>query len=151
MTTVGRLGREAMVLAWVALLSAVPALAQSRTATILVDVSQAGGKATGVTVAATNANTGATTPAIARADGSHALTALEPGEYVVVATQAGGKEVYRMVTVQVGQTLNLDLDLEKEMQGETMVVQGSAVEAPTSELAVNVRRARRTALAPAAA
>lgn len=124
-----------------ALLCAAPALAQNRTGTILIGLRK-GGQApvSGVVVNAINTDTGLTTKATARADGSHVLIALEPGEYAITATESDGKEVVRIVTVQVGQTLDLDLDLAVETLGETVVVQGKYFDNSTSEVAVNVTR-----------
>jgi hypothetical protein len=123
-----------------ALLVTAPALAQNRTGTLLIAVRQGGAAASGVKVSAIHTDTGLTTPATARADGSYALVALEPGEYAITATGPDGKEVVRIVTVQVGQTLNLDLDMDVETQGETLVVQGKYFDNATSEVAFNVTR-----------
>ncbi|MFL5348895.1 MAG: TonB-dependent receptor domain-containing protein [Hyalangium sp.] len=133
------------VLGLVVLLMAMPALAQKTTATVRVKLSAPSGTTTGVSVLAVNTNSGFSTKGTARADGTHLLTGLEPGEYVITATQPGGKEVYRMVNVQVGQTVDLDLNLAEEMpidlgQGETIVIQGKTSESSTAEIATNVSR-----------
>jgi TonB dependent receptor/Carboxypeptidase regulatory-like domain len=140
-----RFGWLGSVLGMVLLLAAAPALAQKTTATIRVGLLPRGSAATGVTVLAVNTNSGFAAKGIARADGSHLLTGLEPGEYVITATQPGGKEVYRQVTVQVGQTVDLDIDLTADValnlgQSETIVVEGKATESSTAEVATNVSR-----------
>lgn len=138
-------GRMWSVLGVVIALTATPALAQKTTATIRVDLSSASGTTSGVTVLAVNTHSGFATKGIARTDGSHLLTGLEPGEYVITAAQPGGKEVYRMVTVQVGQTVDLDINLAEEGsldlgQSETIVVQGKTTQSSTAEVATNVSR-----------
>ncbi|HVE81634.1 MAG TPA: TonB-dependent receptor, partial [Myxococcales bacterium] len=169
----------AMFLGACALGLGAPALAQNRTATIVVELirlqgappapaaapapgpaPEAGGDAaaadtpapgpapapaatpapaSGALVTATSTGTGSVTPAVARKDGSHILTGLEPGEYLITAN-ADGREVFEVVTVQVGQSLNLKLDMGMQAQGETVVVKGHLVDTATSEVAVNVSR-----------
>ncbi|ADO73474.1 TonB-dependent receptor [Stigmatella aurantiaca] len=130
----------------VLLLTAEPALAQKTTATIRISLRAVSGPAaSSVTVLAVNTHSGFSTKGIARADGSFLLTGLEPGEYVLTVTQPGGKEVYRKVVAQVGQTVDLNINLEEEEaldlgQGETLVVQGKTPESTTSEVATNVSR-----------
>ncbi|ATB33598.1 TonB-dependent receptor [Melittangium boletus] len=126
-------------------LMAVPALAQKTTASIRIGLSALSGPTTGVTVAAVNTQSGFSTQGIPRTDGSFFLTGLAPGEYVITVTQPGGKEAYRTVSVQVGQTVSLNIDVEKDValdlgQGETLLVQGKTLESSTSEIATNVSR-----------
>ncbi|MFY0578329.1 carboxypeptidase-like regulatory domain-containing protein [Cystobacter fuscus] len=116
------------------LLTTAPALAQKTTADIRVGLSALRGPASGVTVLAVNTLNGFATKGIARADGSFFLTGLPPGEYVITVTQPDGKETYRTVTVQVGQTVDLNINVEEETaldlgQGETLFVQGKTPEA----------------------
>jgi hypothetical protein len=140
-----RIGRQWSVLGVAVLLAASPVLAQKTTATLRVGFSPAGRAATVVSVLAVNTNSGFSTKGTARADGSHLLTGLEPGEYVISAALPGGKEVYRTVTLQVGQTVDLDINLEEEVpldlgQSETIIVQGKTSESSTAEVATNVSR-----------
>jgi outer membrane receptor protein involved in Fe transport len=140
-----RFGWLGSVLGMVILLVAAPALAQKTTATLRVGFIPRTTAATGITVLAVNTHSGFATKGTARADGSHLLTGLQPGEYVITATQPGGKEVYRMVTVEVGQTVDLDINLAEEValnlgQSETIVVEGKATESSTAEVATNVSR-----------
>lgn len=138
----GRLWSVLGVILW---LTAAPALAQKTTATIRVDLISPSGTPRGTTVLAVNRDSGFSAKGVARADGSHLLTGLEPGEYVITVTQPDGKEVYRMVTLQVGQTVDLDINLAEEValdlgQSETIVVQGKTRESSTAEVATNVSR-----------
>jgi outer membrane receptor protein involved in Fe transport len=133
------------VLGMVVLLTAAPALAQKTTATIRVELSSASGVPTGASVLAVNTNSGFSAKGTPRADGSHLLTGLEPGEYVITVTQPESKEVYRMVTVQVGQTVDLNINLAEEValdlgQSETLYIQGKTTESSTAEVATNVSR-----------
>ncbi|SET92306.1 Carboxypeptidase regulatory-like domain-containing protein [Stigmatella erecta] len=126
-------------------LAAAPALAQRTTADIRVGLRELRGPATGITVLAVNTQSGFAAKGIARSDGSFFLTGLPPGEYVITVTQPGGKEVYRTVTVQVGQTVDLNINVQEESsldlgQGETVLVQGKAPESSSSEVATNVGR-----------
>jgi hypothetical protein len=129
-----------------ALLNPREALAQRTTATVQVAVTE-GGRAPpdGVTVMAYNTDTGSATRATGRSDGSHILTGLVAGEYLIAATPPSGKEASRLVQVQVGQTVNLDIDLAERapvIQGETVTVEGRLTEAANSEIATNVSRAQ---------
>ncbi|MBM7118337.1 TonB-dependent receptor [Archangium primigenium] len=126
-------------------LTAVPALAQRTTASIRLGLTALSGPATGVTVVAVNTQTGFATQGTRRTDGSFFLTGLAPGEYVLTVTQPDGKEAYRTVTVQIGQTVDVNIDVEKDVsldigQGETVLVQGKTLESTTSEIATNVSR-----------
>jgi hypothetical protein len=146
----GRIGRgRALLLAGVlvpALLGPRPAAAQRTTASVQVNVTAAGGAPpAGVTVVAIETATGQAVVGTARADGSQMLAGLTPGEYLVTTTPPSGKEVYRTVRVAVGQSLTLDVDVggeavEAATRGETIVIEGRATEATTSEIATNVSR-----------
>ncbi len=126
------------------LLAPQDAWAQRTTADVQVRITAGGGAPpAGVTVVILNTDTGFAALATARADGSHVVTGLAPGEYLVTATQPGGKEVYRLVTLQVGQSATVGLDLGAEPvegRGETIVVEGRVTEATNSEIATNVTR-----------
>ena len=125
--------------------TAVPTLAQTTTASIRIGLSALSGPASGVTVVAVNTQTGFSTQGVSRADGSFFLAGLAPGEYVITVTQPGGKEAYRTVTVQVGQAVSLNINVQEDValdlgQGETVDVQGTTLESSTSEIATNVSR-----------
>jgi hypothetical protein len=126
-------------------LTAAPALAQKTTADIRVSLSALRGPSSSVAVLAVNTLSGFSTKGIARADGSFFLTGLAPGEYVVTVTQPDGKEVYRTIHVEVGQTVDLNINVQEEValdlgQSETVLVQGTASESSNSEVATNVSR-----------
>jgi TonB dependent receptor/Carboxypeptidase regulatory-like domain len=122
------------------------AFAQKTTADLQVNVTAAGGAApAGTTVVVLNTDTGFAALATARADGSHVVAGLAPGEYLVTATQPGGKEVYRLIRVEVGQSASVGLDLGGEAaaaegQAETIIVEGRVSESTNSEIATNISR-----------
>ncbi|HWN70680.1 MAG TPA: carboxypeptidase-like regulatory domain-containing protein, partial [Haliangium sp.] len=133
------------------LLAAEPALAQRTTATILGKVtSEAAPAPEGTTVVATNVETGVQHSDTADKDGSYVLAGIQPGQYLLIVNPPGGQEVLRMVSVQVGQSIELDLDLAGAPGGgpgtegvtgsETIVVVGHLAENKTSEVATNVTR-----------
>ena len=67
----------------------------------------------GVTVTATNVDTGVGTNAVTNADGSYLLPFLTPGSYSVTAELMGFKKLVRQgVVVRIGDRLTLDLALE---------------------------------------
>jgi len=122
------------------------ASAQRTTATIQIQVS-AGGSAppAGVAIVALNTGTGQAVLGTERADGSQLLTGLTPGEYLVTITPPSGKEIYRLVRVGVGQTIQVPIDLGRVSEavsgtGETIVIEGRVGDRATSEIAVNVSR-----------
>ena len=67
----------------------------------------------GVTVTATNVDTGVGTTAVTNADGGYLLPFLTPGSYSVAAELMGFKKLVRQgVAVRIGDRLTLDLALE---------------------------------------
>jgi hypothetical protein len=121
------------------------ALAQRTTATIQVNVTAGGSTPPdGVRVVALSTSTGLTTTGAARADGSHVLSGLPPGEYLITATPPAGNEAHRIIQVGVAQSVNLTIDIgaaeTATSAGETIVVQGRVSESSTSEIATNVTR-----------
>jgi hypothetical protein len=149
--TTTRIGRKWLLVCLASFLASVlvgrqEASAQRTTATVQVEVTAAGGAPPeGVTVVALNTNTGLAVLGTARANGSHLMAGLAPGEYLITATPPSGKEVYRLIRVEVGQTVTLDLDLGAQaapeaQAGETIVVEGRVTENSTSEIATNVSR-----------
>ncbi|HKE13255.1 MAG TPA: TonB-dependent receptor [Kofleriaceae bacterium] len=146
MTT--RIGRLCLLLGLVGLflpaLTSREALAQRTTADVTIQVTAGGGAPpSGVTVVVLNTDSGFAALATARNDGSHFVAGLAPGEYLITATQPGGKEVYRLVRVGVGQSATVGIDLGEtpiEGKGETIVVEGKVSESTTSEIGVNVTR-----------
>jgi outer membrane receptor protein involved in Fe transport len=125
------------------LLSTGPALAQRTTATIWGKVvREAAAVKAGTTVVAANIDTGVEARDATSADGSYTLTGMAPGQYLITVTPPGGQAVMRLVSVQVGQTVQLDIDLAREwidLEGtETIEVIGQLTENKTSEVATNV-------------
>lgn len=127
------------------LLATAPALAQRTAATIRGNVaSDAAPARAGTAVVATNVDTGFVTSDTTRNNGSYVLTGIAPGRYLITVTPPGGQEVSRMVSVEVGQTVELTIDLAQEWvdltQGETIEMVGRLTENKTSEVATNVSR-----------
>jgi hypothetical protein len=127
------------------LLSTAPALAQRTTATLQGKVVRGAAAAqAGTTVVAASVDTGVEARDTTRADGSYVLTGIAPGQYLITVTPPGGQAVMRLVTVQVGQSVQLDIDLAREwidLEGtETIEVMGHLTENKTSEVATNVSR-----------
>jgi TonB dependent receptor/Carboxypeptidase regulatory-like domain len=136
------------------LLATTPALAQRTSATILGKVTSAAAPVPeGTTVVATNVETGVQVRDTAGKDGSYVLAGIPPGQYMIVVNAPGGQELLHMVSVQVGQSIELDLDLSALAgQGadgpgtaaiagsETIVVVGQLADTKTSEVATNVSR-----------
>jgi hypothetical protein len=125
------------------LLATAPAFGQRTTATIWGKVAQDAAPAqSGTTVAATNIDTGAVTRGTIRASGSYTLTGIAPGQYLITVTPPGGPDVIRLVSVQVGQTVELDIDLAEQWVDvagtETIEVVGQLSELKTSEVATNI-------------
>ncbi|HJQ38390.1 MAG TPA: TonB-dependent receptor [Thermoanaerobaculia bacterium] len=125
-----------------ALLIAGSALAQSATtATLRGRVLDGSGAA----VANAEINAVSTTSGFVRttrstADGAYSLTGLTPGEYNIVVAAAGFEPVSQTVTVLVGQSLEMDVQVAGTavVREEITVVGTQAVETKTSEVATNV-------------
>jgi hypothetical protein len=142
------------IAAAVALSIATPAYAQLTTATVRGQVSNSSAVSPGATITAVSVDTGATARAVAGPDGSYVLTGLSPGTYDITFAVSGGPTVTRRVSVQVGQTASLDMDVaapDKGADEATAAVGGTSaaggaivvtgrrlVETRTSEIATNV-------------
>jgi hypothetical protein len=94
-------------------------------------------------VIATNTATGFVSKAKVNSDGNYTLAGLSPGSYTIVAS-GNGSRASQTVTVQVGQSLNLNLDAAApgnvnatNLQGVT-VTAATLVETRTSEVATNI-------------
>ncbi len=116
---------------------AVPAFAQSSTATLRGAVASAGKAAPNAEVVATNVATGFTLRTRANANGDYALIGLPPGSYRIVAT-AGGETSERSVVLQVGQAASLDLSVGAVALNTVTVVGSAAVDKQTSEVGTYV-------------
>ncbi len=132
------------ILAAAALLAlALPANAQLSSATVRGAVTAEAKAQVGATVTATNTATGQVTRTTSRADGSYVLVGLAPGSYRIETTAAGFAPRTETLTVQVGQTVDLDLALAAPgaIQLSTVTVVGSAgLDRKTSEVGTNVSR-----------
>ena len=120
---------------------AVPAAAQLSSATVRGAVTADAKAQAGATVTATNTATGQVTRTTSRADGSYVLVGLAPGTYKLDITAEGFAPRVETLTVQIGQTVDLDLALAKagSVQLETVVITGSAgLDRKSSEVGTNV-------------
>lgn len=120
-------------------LSAQEAVAQSASGSLRGQVSSASGPAAEANITATNLANGTVRRVSAAANGNYTLAGLPPGDYRV-DVEAGGATSSRVVTVQVGQAVTLDLVVGAAAPADpvtlgTVEVTGvSLVETRTSEL-----------------
>ena len=85
-----------------------------------------GGALPGVTVTATNVDTGLTRNTVTENDGSYSLNLLQPGTYRIVAELAGlGKATVPKVTVSLGNTTKENIKLSPQVS-ETLTVTAAA-------------------------
>jgi hypothetical protein len=143
------------------LLVGAPALAQLTTATVRGNITSGEAPVAGTTIVARNVDTGFVSRGTAGPDGSYVLTGVRPGTYDISFTGAGGAALTRRVTISVGQTATIDVDvaanrtsvddvLDTADAGEDgtaadagtgqviTVTGGRLVETRTSEIATNV-------------
>lgn len=123
-----------------ALASATPIVAQTTTGTIRGQVTNAQVAGAGATIVATDVSSGFTSRAKAGAAGDYVLPGLRPGTYDIAFT-ADGVSATRRVTVGVGQSAVLDVDVapSEDAQAEIVVTASAPlVEVRTSEIATNV-------------
>jgi hypothetical protein len=103
------------------------AAAQSTLGTVTGVVKDAQGSVVpNAALTVTNRDTGVVTRAQANADGVYLATGLIFGPYRVEAQAQGFKTTSQDVTLQVGQTLRLDIQLEAGAVSETVEVTGAA-------------------------
>lgn len=119
-----------------ALLTAPLALAQLSTATIQGQVSSGAAPSAGAAVTATNTLNGYVYAATTRTDGSYVLTGVAPGTYQIRV----GEQKAELVTVSVGQTSQVNLQLQGGVQ--QVVITGSATrrDVAGSEVGTSVSR-----------
>ncbi len=125
------------------LVLALPAVAQLSSATVRGAVTGEAKAQPGATVTATNTATGQVSRTTSRADGSYVLVGLAPGSYKVETTIAGFAPQVETLTVQIGQTVDLDVALYRPgaAQLNTVTVVGAAgLDRKTSEVGTNVSR-----------
>jgi len=117
---------------------AIPAFAQAPTATIRGIVSDPS-KAiiSGAKVVAANKGTGAERNATTNSAGEFQFSALPPGEYEIKVTMQGFKSELRPLTLQVGENLTVDFDLEIGQTSETVVVTGETPAINTTDYKID--------------
>ena len=120
---------------------AATAHAQSTTATIRGTVRDAsGGAVAGAEINAVSSTSGFVRTTRSGADGSYSLAGLTPGPYNIVVAASGFDPISQAVTVLVGQSLDMDLEVSQAavLRESITVVGAQAVETKTSEVATNV-------------
>ncbi|HEX8402692.1 MAG TPA: TonB-dependent receptor [Allosphingosinicella sp.] len=139
------------------LLVGAPAYAQLTTATVRGNVTNGQAPAPGATVTAVNVDTGFTARGTVGQSGAYVLTGVRPGTYDISYAGAGGGTVSRRVTISVGQTATIDVDVAantttiddvvatadgtapSDSDGQVITVTGNRlIETRTSEIATNV-------------
>jgi len=124
-----------------ALLIAGSALAQSSTsATIRGSITDgSGASVANAEINAVSTTTGFVRTAKSAADGTYTLAGLSPGEYNIVVAAPGFDPISQTITVLVGQSLEMNLQVSSAAVRESItVVATQAVETKTSEVATNV-------------
>src|SRR5690349_8858502 len=104
-------------------------------------LSQGNAVPAGVRVVATNSETGFTKQAITQEGGAYALIGLVPGTYQLRISGEGFQDTARAVRVQIGQTVDLDLQAvpaAATVSDEVVVTAERLVDVRTSEVATNV-------------
>jgi len=142
------------ILAGGALALATPAAAQTTTAAVRGQVTNASGAAvSGATVVVVNTGTNQTFRTTTDANGAYTLNGIRPGPYKVTVTGTDGTTSEQYVAIAIGQSATLDVVLGAAAPVETansasdIVVTGSRLtETRTSEVATNVSRTQIEAL-----
>lgn len=127
----------------IALLAALPAVAQVQTGSILVRVNdQQSGAVPGVTITLTSpALVSGTMTGVTDAGGVNRFPSLPPGTYAVKLDLQGFRSVIREgIIVAVGQTVPLDLQLQVATVAETVTVTGASpvVDTTSANTSVNL-------------
>ena len=117
-----------------------PAYAQLATATIRGAVSADAKAKAGAEITATNTANGFMTRTTSQENGIYVLSGLAPGEYKIQVSGGGFSPSTRLVVVQVGQAVSLDLALSNEAQriDTIAVVASTLAETKTSEVGTGV-------------
>jgi hypothetical protein len=147
-----RIGKLAAALAWsaasaaIAVGVAIPAHAQTTTASLNGRVTSADGAATaGANVSARDVSINRVSNTVTDANGNYTLSGLRPGTYEITYS-ANGETTTRNVVIGIGQSATLDVALgaaeataEVPAEADAIVVTGNRlVETKTSEIATNV-------------
>ena len=127
------------------LLLAGGAMAQTATSTIRGNVSDQGQAEAGAQIVARDSASGYVSRATANASGNYVLSGLRPGSYEVTVTTADGQSTTETVSIGVGQTGTLDVDVASAAPGvtdvaEVVIVARQLADTRTSEVATNVSR-----------
>jgi len=124
----GRLLLETVALLALAMLSAAPLYAQFDTGAVLGTVTDSSGSSVnGATVTLTNEGTSAAVTFTTGADGAYKFTPVRVGTYKVTVTLAGFQTaVQHGITVNVGQSVVVDLAIKPGSVNETIEVTSSA-------------------------
>lgn len=120
---------------------AMPATAQLSSATVRGAVTAEAKAQPGATVTATHVANGQVTRTTSRADGSYTLVGLAPGDYWINISAEGFASQTTTLTVQVGQTVDLDVPLARAgaAQLNTVTVVGSTgLDRKTSEVGTHI-------------
>ena len=124
------------------LLLVAPAFAQTESARIVGNVTDAGGAALpGATITVTDLGTSRAVTVNADEDGAYSVTNLAPGRYRLEITQSGFKTTRQEVTLEVQQVATLDFALETGGVSEVIEVTADAplVESSTSAIGESIR------------
>lgn len=141
MTIAGFTRRSAAFL--IALLVPTAVFAQSGTSAIAGIVKDASGATIpGAQAKVVNAETGVGAETMTNADGLYRVAALVPGPYRVEIALSGFEPVVRTVTLEVGQTLTVDvtLDIGKQTESVDVVASVPVVDSQSSTIAQIVTR-----------
>jgi len=113
---------------WLLVGSISPAWSQSDRGTITGTVTDTSGAVmAGVSVTATNTATSLSTRTVSGSGGNYTISLLRVGTYNVSAEQTGFKKyVHSGITLEVGQTLSLDIQLQVGARTETVQVTAQA-------------------------
>ncbi len=114
---------------------AVAGLAQVDTGSVVGTVKDASGALLpGVTVTATNTDTGIATPTKTAQNGDYVITPLHIGRYSVSVEATGfRREIRKDIVLDVQQTIRLDFSLKVGSVSETMEISGAASAARNRE------------------
>ncbi len=127
-------------LCWVVLLAfclSLPVAAQTTTGNLTGDITDpSGARLPGVAVKATSQQTGTTRETITNEFGTYRLTALPPATYTLTAELSGFKTVQRTVSVGLGATATINIQLEVASVAENLMVTEEAPLIETMENAV---------------